>query len=211
MVSVQQYVLGLQVHMNHLCASKENDKLWNRWHFFEHASTRHVHIGMHVCLTWLACKCTSPLAISRARREPFQDHLSRFLRSAAMASIRSPPCNVREDCCLSTYIHLQQQCPCSSKYYRWSMHCCTCIVVVLTAVMSDASRCRTALKLYGTTNQQKSKLASTTTRPHRTWQTATQWQQTSLYLHVLQHHHGVLLLQASSIELNNIAIKAELA
>ncbi len=123
-------------------------------------STRHVHIDMQVYLTWLACKCTSPLAISRARREPFRDHLSRFLRSAAMSSIRSPPCkteHAREDCCLSTYIQLQGQCHCSSRYYRSSMHYWTCIEVVLTAVMSDASRCRMALKSYGTPTSRKAR------------------------------------------------------
>ena len=39
MVSVQQYVLGLQVHVNHLCASAENDKqVVRQMTFCEHAS-----------------------------------------------------------------------------------------------------------------------------------------------------------------------------
>ena len=42
MVPVEQDVLGLQIHMYHLCASKENDKQ-ARHMTLEHASTRYVY------------------------------------------------------------------------------------------------------------------------------------------------------------------------
>lgn len=42
--------------------------------------------------TLLACRCTKPLTMSNARMWPLRDHLSKFLESAATASIKSPPC-----------------------------------------------------------------------------------------------------------------------
>ena len=45
MVPVEQDVLGLQVHMYHLCASKESDKQAVRQMILEHASTRYVYLN----------------------------------------------------------------------------------------------------------------------------------------------------------------------